>query len=150
VRIVDRGNGVRLRTAEADEYERVALAWYQDPEVLRFSEGGEPPYDRPRVRRMFDALSHKGELYLIEVLERSAWRPIGDAALLPDDLPIVIGHPDDRSRGFGTEALQLLLLRARELGRTDLVVASIHPDNIRSRRLFQRAGFAATPGPQAE
>ena len=145
VRILESDRGVRLRPAALDEYERVALPWYQDPEVLQFSEGGEPPYDRARLRRMFEVLSAKGELYLVEVREGGAWRPVGDAALLPDDVPIVIGRVDDRSRGIGAEALRLLVARARELGWTELHVARIEPDNVRSLRMFRRAGFVERP-----
>jgi RimJ/RimL family protein N-acetyltransferase len=142
---ISRGNGVRLRRAELEEYEQVALPWYQDPEVLQLSEGGEPPYDRARIRRMFEVLSGEGELYLIEVQEAAGWRAVGDAALLPDAVPIVIGRPEDRSRGIGTEVLQLLLLRARALSWTEVRVSGIDPANQRSRRLFERAGFVAAP-----
>jgi RimJ/RimL family protein N-acetyltransferase len=139
-----RGNDVRLRRAELEEYEQVALPWYQDAEVLQLSEGGEAPYDRLQIRRMFEVLSGKGELYLIEVQEAGGWRVVGDAALLPEDVAIVIGRPEDRSRGIGTEVLQLLLLRARALGWTD-IRAGIASANHRSRRLFERAGFVELP-----
>src|SRR5262245_9484714 len=145
MRILDGGSGVRLRQAALDEYERVALAWYQDPEVLELSEGGEPPYDRARIRRMFEVLSSKGELYLIEVQDTEGWRVVGDAALIPEDVPIVIGRPEDRARGIGTEVLQLLVLRARALGWSEVRATGIVPANHRSRRLFERAGFAVVP-----
>ena len=144
-RELSRGNGVRLRPAELDEYEQVALPWYQDPEVLQLSEGGEAPYDRAQIRRMFEVLSSKGELYLIEVQETEGWRVVGDAALIPEDVPIVIGRPEDRARGIGTEVLQLLLLRARVLGWTEVRAMGIVPANHRSRRLFERAGFVVVP-----
>jgi hypothetical protein len=67
-----RGNDVRLRRAELEEYEQVALPWYQDAEVLQLSEGGEAPYDRLQIRRMFEVLSGKGELYLIEARRPAA------------------------------------------------------------------------------
>lgn len=137
MRILDRGRGIRLRTPSLDEYLHHASPWYRDPEVLRFSEGGAQPYGPAQLRAMYDALSRKGELYLIE----RATEPIGDAALLPDDVPIVIGRPDDRSRGIGAEVLELLVLRARELGWHELRVAHIDPDNVRSQRLYARAGF---------
>lgn len=140
-----RGNGVRLRRAELEEYEQVALPWYQDPEVLQLSEGGEPPYDRARIRRMFEVLSSKGELYLIEVEEAAGWRVVGDAALIPEDVPIVIGQAEDRGRGIGTEVLRLLVLRARALGWTEARATGIAPANHRSRRLFERAGFIVVP-----
>jgi RimJ/RimL family protein N-acetyltransferase len=142
---LSRGNGVRLRRAELEEYERVALPWYQDHEVLQHSEGGEAPYDHVQVRRMFEVLSSKGELYLIEVEETDGWRVVGDAALIPEDVPIVIGRPEDRARGIGTEVLQLLVLRARALGWTE-VRAGIVPANQRSRRMFERAGFVVVAG----
>jgi RimJ/RimL family protein N-acetyltransferase len=148
--VVAQTHGLRLRRVAAEEYEQVALPWYQDPEVLRFSEGGEPPYDRARVRRMYDALSTQGELYLVELREPGGWRAIGDAALLPDDVPIVIGRPEHRSRGLGGEVLQLLVCRARALGWTELHVGAIDPANIRSRRMFERAGFVATPRAPAD
>ena len=140
-----RGNGVRLRRAELEEYEQVALPWYQDPEVLQLSEGGEPPYNREQIRRRFEVLSRKGELYLIEVQEAAGWRVVGDAALTPEDVPIVIGRPEDRARGIGTEVLQLMLLRARALGWTEVRATGIVPENHRSRRLFERAGFVVVP-----
>lgn len=137
---------MRLRRAELAEYEQVALPWYQDPEVRQLSEGGAPPYDRAQLRRLFEARSGAGELYLIDVEEADGWRAVGDAALLPDAVPIVIGRPADRSRGIGTEAVQLLLLRARQLGWTEVRVSRIDRANRRSRRLFERADFVAAPG----
>jgi RimJ/RimL family protein N-acetyltransferase len=137
MRVLDRGRGVCLRTAVLDEYERHALPWYRDPEVLGFSEGGSHPYGLEQIRAMFAALSRKGEFYLIE----RASQPIGDAALLPDDVPIVIGHPEHRSCGVGTEVLELLIMRAREIGWREMHVAYIHPENVRSQRLYARAGF---------
>ena len=137
MRVLDRGRGVRLRTAVLEEYERHALPWYRDPEVLRFSEGGSEPYGLEQIRAMFEALTRKGELYLIE----RASQPIGDAALLPDDVPIVIGRAEDRSAGVGTEVLELLILRARALGWEEMRVSHIDPENVRSQRLYARAGF---------
>jgi RimJ/RimL family protein N-acetyltransferase len=145
--VLSRGKGVRLRRAELEEYEQVAQLWYQDPEVLQLSEGGERPYDPARIRRMFEVLSGEGELYLIEVEEAAGWRAVGDAALLPDSMPIVIGQPKDRSRGIGSEVLRLLLLRARALGWAEVRVRGIDPTNRRSLRLFERAGFVAAPTP---
>jgi len=128
---------VTLRSVGADEYVRLAGPWYADPEVLRWSEGGAAPYGPAELRRMYDALTRQGELYVIEVDGVA----IGDAALLPDSLPIVIeaGH---RSRGYGAQVLQLLIARARELGWREVRVRSIDPDNVRSVRLYARAGFA--------
>lgn len=133
---------LRLRSAQLPADIGPAVKWYSDPEVLRFSEGeGTPPYDERIVARMFEFLADGGELYIIEVNDTDIWRPIGDAALLPDSLPIVIGDERYRSRGLGTRVLQLLIGRAASLGWEELKVSKVFAYNERALRLFEGAGF---------
>jgi GNAT superfamily N-acetyltransferase len=133
---------VRLRPyAGAADVER-AVAWYQDPEVLYFSEGPDAePFDRARVERMYQYLARVGELYVIEVATDAGWLPVGDVTLSPETLPIVVGEAAWRGRGIGSRVLALLIARARTLGWPALAAKHIWPDNTRSRRLFQRHGF---------
>ena len=138
---------VRLRPARLPEDVEVGVPWYRDPEVLRLSEGeGTAAYDRKTVQRMYEFLAGNGELYVIEVrdTEEGTWRPIGDAALCRDSVPIVIGERHQRSRGIGTEVLSLLLERARQLGWNVVNVKGVYAYNERALRLFQRAGFVET------
>lgn len=135
------GNKIRLRTAKLDEYVEVAVPWYQDAEVLKYSEGASLPYDRAMIRRMYETMSAKGEIYLNEVPDGMRWRAIGDAGLLNDALPIVIGNSSDRSRGFGTKVLQLLLDRAKQLGWQSVQVGGVLADNTKAIRLYHSAGF---------
>jgi RimJ/RimL family protein N-acetyltransferase len=137
-----RDRSIRLRRVELDEYQTLAADWYADAEVLRLSEGGAEPYGPAQIKAMYEALSRQGELYVIDIAGDDGWCTVGDAALLPDAVPIVVGRPEYRSRGVGTAVLQLLIARARELGWTEVRVKAIDPDNIRARRLYERAGFA--------
>jgi len=148
--IIDRGEGVRLRTVDALEYERLALPWYADPEVLRYSESGAPAYDLRTIRRMFESLSSRGELYVIEVADGASWCAVGDAALLEDALPIAIGEPAQRSRGVGSRALRLLIHRARELGWKSLRVDGVLCENVPALRMYQRAGFIRDAAPHLD
>lgn len=134
---------LRLRPVELPRDLAAAVPWYHDPEVLRFSEGdGTPPYDFAMVERMYRYLSEHGELYMIEVKDdRDRWHAIGDATLCRDSLPLVIGESAYRSKGLGKRVLGLLIDRARELGWAELQVKRVFSYNLRSRRLFERAGF---------
>jgi len=133
---------LRLRPARIPDDVDAALPWYADREVLDGAEGeGTPPYDRDTVIRMFRYLEERGELYLIEIREGDAWRPVGDAALLPDSVPIVIGSAGHRGKGLGTRVLRLLIERAIALGRSELTAATIYTTNERSLRLYEGAGF---------
>gem|GEM_PF-491974 len=119
------------------------MPWYSDPEVLKMSEDGADPYDLAQIRRMYRSLAGQGELYVIEIQDAGGrqWRPIGDAALLPDDLPIVIGETRYRSRGIGGRVLDMLISRARELGWPAVQAKRVLAENQRSRRLFLSRGF---------
>lgn len=133
---------LRLRPVRLPEDVDLALPWYRDPEVLRFSEGEEAaPYDRAVIDRMYRHLARRGELYITEVKTPAGWLAIGDAALCPDSPPIVIGDSRYRSKGFGSRALRLLVGRAKALGWLRLRSGKVFTYNARSRRLFEGQGF---------
>ncbi len=132
---------LRLRELQAADID-TALGWYQDPYVLRMSEGpAAEPFDRQRVERMYAVLGELGELYVIEVPEGDVWRAIGDATLARDTLPIVIGERRYRGKGIGGRVLDLLIGRARQLGWPRLEVKHVYAYNEASRRLFLSRGF---------
>lgn len=136
-------NVVRLRPFQNDsgDIDR-AVTWYQDPEVLYFSEGpGTLPFDRQRVERMYQFLAAHGELYWIDVWDNGQWWVVGDVTLSSDTMPIVIGERRWRSQGIGSRVLALLIERARALGWPCLIAKHIYADNIKSQRLFARHGF---------
>ena len=133
---------VRLRAVRLPQDIEAALLWYQDPEVLRWSQTDRAtPMSRERVEKMYAYLAAHGEFYMIEVVEDGGFRPIGDVGMQPDTLPIVIGDRGWWGRGIGTRVLRLLIVRARQLGWPSLQAKYIHHDNERSRRLFRRLGF---------
>lgn len=76
-------NDLRLRPLIMPDDVTVALPWYQDPEVLYYSEGGESsvPYDFKRIEAMYHYLMNKAEVYIIEVKIKNSWLPIGDVSL---------------------------------------------------------------------
>ncbi|AUW94411.1 MAG: GNAT family N-acetyltransferase [Sulfobacillus thermotolerans] len=135
---------VQLRPfCEADMRLPQVLNWYKDREVLDGVEGPlAQPYDQARLERMYRYLNDHAELYMIEVRGVRGWETIGDVALAPDMLPIVIGEAEWRSRGIGSRVLALLIDRARELGYSSLWAKTIWTDNINSQRLFERMGGA--------
>ncbi len=82
------------------------------------------------------------------IYERSTWRPIGNTALRDIDyrngsamFGILIGEPDARGKGFGTETTRLMLdyaFTALGLRNVMLTVASY---NEAGQRAYRKAGF---------
>lgn len=143
MRSVIQDGDVRLRRGSAMDT-RIALEWYRDPEVLKYSEGTSIPYTGEQVDKMYRYLMESGYLYIIEVREGETWKAIGDACLMSNSIPIVIGEKSYRSRGYGKRVLRMLINLAVELNWEEVKVKGIFSFNERSIRLFSSLGFVET------
>lgn len=137
--IIPVDDNLRLRRFDGD-YD-LALPWYQDRETVLLVDGKEDPYTPERIKRMYDYLSERGELYWIEARTESGYVPVGDVTFWQGDMPIVIGDRSCRGRGVGRRVIGALCRRARELGWRAAYVDEIYDFNTGSRRCFESAGF---------
>ena len=125
------GERVRLRQWDGPEHVRAWRTWLADPEVARWlgSEQVEPT----------------GLTLAIERIEDGAL--IGGVALwdLSEDrraeLVIAIGESDARGRGYGREAIALLVRHAFSALRLREVFLRAHADNRRAVRCYLACGF---------
>lgn len=138
-----RDGELMLRPATMDDV-AVAENWYRDPEVLRFSEGTDEPYSLEKVTQMYRYLLDSGYFFIIEILQGDTRIPIGDACLMHDSVPIVIGVARYRSSGYGRRVLSLLIDLANQLEWTEVKVKGVFYYNERSIRLFESLGFSRT------
>lgn len=132
----------KLRLRRFDYDYNFALQWYQDLELVKLVDGpAASVYAKEKLKRMYEYLNCRGELYFIEVLEENKYKPIGDVALCKDNLPIVIGDKLYHNKGIGKGVLRSLILRARELELECINVQEIYDYNICSQKLFESFGF---------
>ena len=133
---------IRLRPISLDDVD-IAMPWYQDMEVLKYTAGIERniPYDRETVKNMYQYLMNIGECYIIEVIEKSSWIPVGDVTLSEETIPIVIGRKEYWGRGIAKEVLLYLIQRAKDIGYTRIRAKEIYDLNHRSLNLFNSLGF---------
>ena len=82
------------------------------------------------------------------IYERSTWRPIGTCALMQVDyrhgtaeIVVLIGEPECRGRGYGTEAVRLLLDYAFTALGLFNVMLGVDEDNVAAHRAYLKAGF---------
>lgn len=136
--IIDAG----LRLKAYDGVFEFALSWYQNKDSLELIDGkGKAiPYTLERLKKMYEYLDKRGELYFIEKKENDGFIPVGDVTLWQEDMPIVIAK-DYRSQGIGKKTVQRLIRRAKELGFKRLAVKEIYGFNLGSQKLFLGCGF---------
>ncbi|SMF85792.1 hypothetical protein SAMN05661091_3159 [Paenibacillus uliginis N3/975] len=112
---MDNQTPIRLRPVNLYEDCKLALQWYQDLEVIHFSEGPDvEPYDLITVQAMYEYLNSIGKLLIIEVFEDGEWVSIGDVTFSKESIPIVIGDRKYRSRGIGTEVMKKIIELAKK------------------------------------
>lgn len=131
-----------LRLRAYDGYFDFAFEWYQDIESLELIDGkGKAiPYTYERLKKMYEYLNERGEVYFIEKNNENKYVPIGDVTFWELDMPIVISK-EYRSQGIGSKVIQCLIERARILGYERIRVNEIYDYNIGSQRLFESCGF---------
>ena len=124
------------------------LRWAND--LAAADRFGVPP--RPttleQVAAWYDGEGAATDRLAFTIYERPAWRPIGTCDLNAVDhrhgtayLAIRIGEPDARGRGYGTEAVRLLLDVAFTALGLHNVMLTVSEFNRAGRRAYEKAGF---------
>lgn len=144
---------VQLRPLADDDFDIVAR-WFEDPEVMYYSEGKENPhYSRADIEGIYRGVAEQRSLlFIIETADRKVigetWlQPVNVKRLMkepPDEawqVDIMIGEKEYWGRRYGRHAVRLLLRHAFEVLAADRVVAGAFEFNERSIRMFQACGL---------
>jgi diamine N-acetyltransferase len=124
------------------------LRWINDFGTTRML--GLPP--RPMTLEQeiawFEQAASSGAQPLFTIYERATGRPIGNCGLHEVDhhnrrtvVGIMIGEPDARGRGLGTEAMRLLLDYAFTVLGMHSVMLTVFEYNLAGRRCYEKVGF---------
>jgi diamine N-acetyltransferase len=123
------------------------LRWINDFGTTRFLSIQPRPMTLEEETAWYDR-SVREDQFVFTIYERATGRPVGNCDLFAVDfrnrraeVGIMIGEPDARGRGYGTEAMRLLL----DFGFTALGLHSIMLDtyeyNHAARRCYEKVGF---------
>ncbi|MCB0120349.1 MAG: GNAT family N-acetyltransferase [Anaerolineales bacterium] len=143
------GKRMRLRAVERDDVPRFH-EWVNDPEVTR----GLALYLPMSMRDeedWFERVS-KGDPnqkpLAIEVRKGKAWKLIGNCGVFDisftnrsAELGIIIGDKSEWNKGYGAEAMTLLLRHCFETLNLNRAFLRVYEDNIRAVRSYEKAGF---------
>ena len=109
------GETVELRRHDRANYALYAT-WYGDPEIWHLTSWAPTPLNRSAVEKLFEdrELSPVDDSFAIHVKDED--EPVGVISLMnisdaneSAELSIIVGPPEHRHRGYGTEAIELVL-----------------------------------------
>lgn len=119
-----------------------------DPGIRKWMSDGLPSTPK-EIKRWLHNATHDERRHYFDILRNG--EVVGLISLRQDQKPehtgeigIIIGNPDDRSRGIGKAAVSAMLSYAKDAVGLSSVRAMIKPTNEKSIRLFRGAGFVPT------
>lgn len=138
------GNLVRLRAPERGDLPTF-VRWFNDPETTQFLLRGPPMSLEGEEQWYVDLEKRDDSVFCIETLEGKLIGNIGIMHINWTDrsaeIGVMIGEKDHWGRGFGTDAITLLLRYMFEELSIERVSLYCDEKNIRAQRSYQKCGF---------
>jgi RimJ/RimL family protein N-acetyltransferase len=143
------GDSVRLRAWERDDVQiRRETDQTADSTEQRLRDWHEPPRSLAQREQEFDESLAEPDSTVVALVIEAAGRPVGDINFFAIDqrsrtaaVGLSIWRPQDRGKGYGTDALRAFLrwgFRHLNLHRVELTVA---PDNAPAIYVYETLGF---------
>jgi diamine N-acetyltransferase len=143
------GKRIRLRAPERDDLPTF-VNWINDPEV-RSGLSLFLPISMAQEERWFDDMLKRPveeHPLSIEVRNENDWAIIGnigyfeyDSIARSAEAGILIGEKDYWNKGYGTEAMKILLKHGFETLNLNRVFLRVYEDNPRAIRCYEKVGF---------
>jgi len=123
--------------------------WINDLGTLRTLGVPPEPVSLEREQAWFESTTRETRNSVaFTIYEQATWRPIGNTSLADIDyrhrtatFGILIGEPDARGRGYGTEVTRLMLDFAFTALGLHNVMLAVFEYNLAGRRAYEKAGF---------
>ncbi|MDP1545122.1 MAG: GNAT family protein [Anaerolineales bacterium] len=141
------GERVRLRAVEREDI-KTFHEYVNDPEVTR-GLALSLPMSMSDEESWFNARREQNEKPLaIEIRKGKAWKLIGNCGVFGIEMPnrsaelgIMIGDKKEWDKGYGAEAMTLLLRHGFETLNLFRLSLRVYADNVRAVRSYEKAGF---------
>lgn len=143
------GDRIRLVAVEKADLP-IFVAWLNDPEV-RDGLAMYLPMSLAQEEKWFEDMLKRdpnSQPLNIEVKKGDAWVKIGNMGLFDFDhkarsaeVGIMIGNKDFWNKGYGTEAMTLMLKHGFETLNLNRIMLQVYEDNPRAIRCYEKAGY---------
>ena len=142
------GEKLYLRGLERSDLEGEYFDWLNDREVTKFLESGGFPNTLEKMEEFYRNTALSNNNVIFAIIDKKKDKHIGNIKLGPINwitriapLGIMIGNKESWGKGYGTEAIRLVVhyaFKRLNLHKVIAGAAAIHQASIRA---FQKAGF---------
>ena len=143
------GERLRLRAAEREDVKKFCI-WVNDPDVTRYL-SLYLPMSTVDEENWFERMTKRDQsekTLVIEMRDGDGWKMIGNCGVFDIDpvnrsgeLGIMLGEKDEWNKGYGTEAMLLLVRHCFETLNLNRAYLRVYAENLRAKRSYEKAGF---------
>jgi len=142
------GRTIDLRALNADDLEKGYLGWINDPEVNRFLAAGTMPTSASELKEYYENITVSKKDIMFAIVIKKTGKYIGNIKLGGIDwidrrahCGRMLGDRESWGKGYGTEALQLVIDYAFNTLNLNRVYNTIIADNIGAIKSCEKAGM---------
>jgi len=142
------GDKIYLRPLEALDLEGPYLNWLNDYEVTRFMETGSTPTTPASLQRYVDDVGRAPGTVMLAIVDKATGDHVGNIKLGPvhplhrrADLGVMIGDKRCWNRGYGREAVALVVEYGFQRLNLHKITLGVYADNTAAIKIYERLGF---------
>lgn len=142
------GERIRLRRVDPARDLEDRCRWMSDPETFRFLAMRPGLLSREEIKRWLESVAASAAESAEFAIETLEGRHIGGCSLRSfnqvarsAEFAIVIGEPDCRGKGYGTEITRLTAQIGFERFNLNRIWLTVNADNLAAVRAYNKAGF---------
>ena len=143
------GNSIYLRGLEREDVDGNWLQWFNDREVTKYMANGSYPTTRESHLKFYDSTCVDNPQHVVlAIIESATGAHVGNLGLhrinwlcRRAEVGIVIGERSAWGKGYGTEAVRLLVEHGFRRLNLHKIFARVDAENKAGVRMFERAGF---------
>lgn len=142
------GDRIYLRGLEEADLQGPYFQWLNDQAADHYTNHANVPNSPARMRAFFERVSQGTEDVVLAIVIKKGDRHIGNISLhhinwqhRRAELRILLGEPDARGKGYGAEAIGLLLRHAFAKLNLHRVGLGVRADNAQAIRAYEKCGF---------
>jgi RimJ/RimL family protein N-acetyltransferase len=143
------GEKVYLRPLDAADLDGPYLEWINDHQVTRFLEAGRSPVSRAMLQRYVDTAAQAADTVMLAIIEKASGVHVGNiklAGIHPvhrrADLGVMLGDKTRWGRGYGREAVALVLAYGFERLNLNKIYLGVDVDHVAAVKVYADLGFA--------
>jgi RimJ/RimL family protein N-acetyltransferase len=142
------GNRLYLRNLKKEDLTDRYLSWLNNRETVEFMESGRFPVSMAELEKFHTKITESENDVIFAIVDKSTGAHIGNIKIgninrvhSYADLGILIGEKEFRGKGYGSEAINLVLEYAFNRLNLNKVILGTYADHTSAIKLYEKAGF---------